>query len=95
MSADGPPGQDLADGTPSNGTQGTGTSSQDIVTSSQGNVNPSQGNDTPSQKLPKIWALEDGTMTVVGQGKKRPRDPCMTLQLEFKFKNERKTRIVG
>ena len=75
--------------------QDNGASSQGTSSSSQSSNTPTQSSDTPSQKLPKVWALEGGTMTVVGAGKKRPRDTCMTLELEFKFNNEKKPRIVG
>jgi hypothetical protein len=34
-------------------------------------------------------------MAVVGHGKKRPKDQSMTLELEFKFDNEKKSRLVG
>ena len=48
-----------------------------------------------STQSDKIWSLKDGCMAVVGLGKKRARDSYMTLDLEFKFENERKSRKVG
>ena len=65
--------------------------------SSQPNLPPAQLNppSTQSTGSQKIWALQKGTMRIVGHGKKKPSDPYMMLQLEFNFENDPRTRKVG
>lgn len=43
----------------------------------------------------KVWALDGGTMVVVGHGKRRKTDPEMTVQLEFTFLYDPRVRKVG
>lgn len=56
---------------------------------------PSQSNSQSGSQRIKIWNLKGGTMTVKGLGKRRMKDPFMTLELEFDFVNEKKPRTVG
>ena len=66
--------------------------------SSQPNLPPAQLNPPSTQSTgssQKIWALQKGTMRIVGHGKKKPSDPYMMLQLEFNFENDPRTRKVG
>ena len=79
-------------------------SSQNAATTQQ-NPPPTQQSPPPTQQNPpstqstgssqKTWALLNGTMKIVGHGKKKPSDPHMMLKLEFQFENEPRIRKVG
>ena len=72
-------------------------SSQNAATTQQ-NPPPTQQNPPSTQSTgssQKTWALLNGTMKIVGHGKKKPSDPHMMLKLEFQFENEPRIRKVG
>ena len=59
---------------------------------------PSQsqsGSQQSSQYRDKVWSLRGGTMGVNGIAKKRKSDGFVSLELEFSFANESKSRRVG
>ena len=55
----------------------------------------SEPSQSDSSKKERVWKLKGGDMYVGSCGKKNDRDPCMTLDLVFKFDDEPSPKVVG